>query len=343
MNLARFFKIGFHNTLKIWNSRSFKSSTVYVYQNTVVDSWHIGEFSSARYNIVVEHGKNDIENVSVDVVARVNQASLTVYGRNNFGKDLIRFTATVDSGKVTLIANPYYENDEITPLSGIKLIYEVSYSERIAPAEIPTISGESSSLGGQLGVYRNYNNTNLPDGFLNVNSTGSIEVSNIKTVQVPSQSDLEADYFMASLNLRNSDNSVDIITDNTTKTLSLILAATPYLNVTNSISITAIGNSFINNINIGQTTPKSGKFTVLSIANVTTFTGPNITISLQPSGSGTLSLTSTATSSIDKMNIGLSIPSTGNFTQILINGPTPAENQLVTKFQLTPIQLLGAI
>ena len=102
MNFADYFIKGLKNTLKLKAglNLSFKGQEINVPAATVIDTWAVGEFSSATYEIVAEYGQNDVERINATVSGRVNQASITVFGRTNVGKDLIQLSAVVDSSTV---------------------------------------------------------------------------------------------------------------------------------------------------------------------------------------------------------------------------------------------------
>ena len=189
MNCSDFFIKGLRNTLKLRNGAnfSFKGQEIRVPNPTIVDQWMAGEFATAAYEIVIERGVDHVEHVNLLVTARVNQVSVVSYGRLNLGKDLVKFTATSDDSKVTLVATPYFEANGTTPLSDIKLTFKATYSERLNPVGIPTVVSDSTNIGGEFGVIRNWNNSNLPNGFLEINDTGSIIVSALNSVAVAGQ------------------------------------------------------------------------------------------------------------------------------------------------------------
>jgi hypothetical protein len=345
MNFSDYFKTGFHNTIKFISTAglSYRGTVVYITPNTVVDTWPVGEFTSADYEVAIEYGVNDVEHLKILLTARVGQASIQIYGRSNLGKDLVRFTAVVDNSKVSLIANPLYQSDGVTLLTGIKLIYRANYAERIEPVKIPTVNGESSSAGGEDGILLNLKNTNLPDGFLNINDDGGIVVSNIKTITATAQTNLAAGYIMDTLNVQNTDNSITVTTNNTTKTVNLALTATPYLTVTNSIVINSSVGNTIDNINIGQTTPAAGRFLQLTALNVVTFTPTNANVIISPTGTGTFTSSPTVTGTINNVIIGQTTPAAGRFTSLTLDNNSSNNNQLLRTSEYRAVALQGAI
>jgi hypothetical protein len=394
MNFADYFIKGLRNTLRLKSGLnwSVKGSEIPIPAATEIDTWFVGEFSNAVYEIVAEYGKHDVEHITVKISARPEQVSVTTSGRSNNGKDLVSISASVDASKVTVIASPFFEIDGITPLSNVKLFFKVTYFERLTPIVIPTQEGESSSLGGEHGINQNWKNTNVPDGFITLSNTGSILISNVNRVQVPGQPELVSDFILSRLIVANTDDSITITT--TPNSLTFSLDSIANLNVATSFTANTNLVSTVNNVVFGGSTPLAGTFTQLtvtsalsatsnnqqitlspsgtgtvtispgtagSINNVTIgatsaraivstnlavnstvqLTSNNQTISMQPTGTGTVTINPANPGSIDNVTIGLTTPSTGRFTNITILSPSTTGNQLITLGQLQAI-LLGA-
>lgn len=333
MNFSDFFIKGLRNTLKLRNGAnfSFKGQEIRVPNPTIVDQWMTGEFSTASYEIVIERGVDDVEHVNLLVSARVNEASVMSYGRLNLGKDLVKFTATSDNSKVTLTATPYYEPDGVTALSGIKLTFKATYSERINPVGIPTVSGDATNLGGEVGVLRNWNNSNLPNGFLEINETGSIVVSAINSIVVPGQSTLTSDFVFSKMNFANTDGSLTITTNATTNVLTLNLTSLTNLSVTNTFVISPTTGGNIGNTQIGNIINRPGTFTQLTAAGTVTMTDGNQQINMSPTGTGTVTFNPATPGNIDNVTIGATIPKYGAFSSLSANGHVTFTNsQTVT-------------
>ena len=336
MNFADYFVRGLRNTLRLKRgvNWSVKGSEIPIPTATVIDTWFVGEFSSAVYEVVAEHGKNDVEHINVKISGRPEQASINVSGRNNNGKDLVSFTAVADASRVIVTAAPFYQEDGVTPLANVKLTFKVTYFERLTPTYIPTIDGESSNAGGEPGVFRNWNNTNLPDGFMIINETGAIAIGNIGLIQVPGQTELAPDFILTKLNISNTDGAITITTDPDTITFTLENIAN--LNVNNTFTANTINVSSFNSVNIGTLTPQSGTFTELSASGAVSAVSNNQQISLAPAGSGTVVISPATPGTINNVTIGVSslksatvaaltTNSTGSFTgndQIVTMSPT---------------------
>jgi hypothetical protein len=332
MNFADYFVRGLRNTLRLKKGTnwSVKGSEIPIPTDTEIDTWFVGEFSSAVYEVVAEYGKNDVEHINVKISARPEQASVTISGRNNNGRDLVDFSATVDASKVTVTASPFFQNDGITPLVNVKLTFKVTYFERLTPTYIPTITGESSSSGGEAGLFKNWNNTNVPDGFMAINESGSIAVSNIGLIQVPGQTELAPDFILTKLNIENTDNAVTIVTDS--DTLSFSLANIANLNVSNTFTANTISVSNFDNVAIGGTNPKAGTFTELTATDTVSAISNNQQISLAPIGTGTVTINPATTGTINNVTIGASSAKAATLTALTANstGLFAGNDQIVT-------------
>jgi hypothetical protein len=108
MNFASYFYRGVKNTLRFKNgvNLAYKGPWVPVYENTPIDSWHVGDFMAAEYTIAVDNGNAEKELIKCLVVAGPDTANVVTYGRTNLGNQLIDISASVNASKVTLIANP---------------------------------------------------------------------------------------------------------------------------------------------------------------------------------------------------------------------------------------------
>lgn len=332
MNFADYFVKGLRNTLRLKRgvNWSVKGSEIPIPTATVIDTWFVGEFSSAVYEVVAEYGKNDVEHINVKISGRPEQASVTVSGRNNNGRDLVRFSATVDASKVIVTASPFYQDNGVTPLANVKLTFKVTYFERLTPTYIPTISGESSNTGGELGVFKNWKNSNLPDGFMAVNENGSIAISNIGLIQAIGQTELAPNFILTKLNVSNTDSAVTITTS--TDTLSLSLQYLANLTITNSFTADTITVSNFNNANIGGSTPAAGTFTQLTTTDAVSAVSTNQQISLAPTGTGTVTISPATTGTINNVVIGAASPKAATVTALTLNSTTSfvSNNQTVT-------------
>lgn len=122
MNFSDYFLKGLEGTLRFANGKnlSYKGPWVSVFADTEIDSFYVGSFMAAEYTIAVDSGNTDKEIIKCLVVAGPETANLSIYGRTSLDGDLITLTASVNTSKVSVIANPVKVE---TP----KLIYSVNY------------------------------------------------------------------------------------------------------------------------------------------------------------------------------------------------------------------------
>jgi hypothetical protein len=328
MNFSDFFIKGLRNTLKLRNGAnfSFKGQEIRVPNPTIVDQWQSGDFSTANYEIVIESGVNHVEHVNLLLTVRVNEVSVLSYGRLNLGKDLVKFTATSDNSKVTLIATPYFEDNGVTVLPDIKLTFKATYSERIIPVGIPTITGTSTNLGGEPGVIRNWNNSNLTNGFLEINESGSIIVSAINTVAVPGQSPVVSDFIFSKLNFENIDGAIAITTIPGSNTISFNLIKISDLvignpgNTTSTFVVNPAIAGNLNNTHIGNLTNRIATFTQLGATGTVNISDGNQQVSMAPTGTGTVTISPAATGDINNTLIGDIVPKSATVSALSANG-----------------------
>jgi hypothetical protein len=127
-NISTFVKEGLKNTLLFRNNAgmSHNGPWVQVYPNTVLDRFHVGDFSSVEYTIAADYNSELKEILKVLVTATVNTASVVVYARNSTSFELVDIDATVNASYVDVIVNPVNADDS-TPYAGVKVIYTAQY------------------------------------------------------------------------------------------------------------------------------------------------------------------------------------------------------------------------
>lgn len=124
INFASFFSKNVKNTLLFKNGTNiaYKGPWKLAYPNTVIDEWHVGDFTSAEYTISVDLNNNEKEIIKCLLVAGPNSAAVTVFGRSNLNSNLIELSATVNASKVSLVVNP-----SSNQVNGSKLIFSANY------------------------------------------------------------------------------------------------------------------------------------------------------------------------------------------------------------------------
>jgi hypothetical protein len=128
-NLSKFFIKGLKDSVLFQSNGAMSHNGPWkqVYTNTLLDRFHVSDFSSAEYTISVDYDKDKKEILKVLVTASLDEASIIIYARNNLGIDLVNITATVNNSYVDIIANPTASNE------GSKVIYTVQYYQNQNP------------------------------------------------------------------------------------------------------------------------------------------------------------------------------------------------------------------
>jgi hypothetical protein len=128
-SLAKFFNKGLKDSVLFLSNGAMSHNGPWkqVYTNTLLDRFHVGDFSSAEYTISVDYDKDKKEILKVLVTASLDEASIIIYAKNNLGTDLVNITATVNNSYVDIIANPTASNE------GSKIIYTVQYYQNQNP------------------------------------------------------------------------------------------------------------------------------------------------------------------------------------------------------------------
>jgi hypothetical protein len=348
MNFTDFFTRGLANTLKFKNQANFsyRGTAVVISSATVVDKWYLQDFTTANYEITVEYGTDDVEHLNAVVTARANQASITVYGRTNLGRDLVKFTTTVDNSVVNLVATPFYTSSHPigTPLTNVRVIFKVTYSERITRLTVPQTDGETSSLGGEPGLRLNWNNSNLPDGFLQITENGEIEITTLNAIGVAGQPTLQSAFILDSFNITNPDNAIAVTTNSSTRTLTFTAVNYPSVSVTSSFTNTLSGaGNTMNNTVIGGSTPLPAKFTTLMSTGQTNLTPVDSNVTISPTGTGRIVVNSSIPGTMNNVIVGSITPAGATFSTLLLTTPLNGGSDLATLDTVKQQLLLGAI
>ena len=136
-NLKKYLSAGLKNTLLFKNNTgtSHNGPWKQVYSNTLLDRWHVGDFSSVEYMISADFDVENREIIKVLICATKDRASVVEYARNNTLNDILEITATVNDSYVDVILNPVIDS-EITPttdFTGAKVIYTANYFHTQTP------------------------------------------------------------------------------------------------------------------------------------------------------------------------------------------------------------------
>lgn len=140
-NLKKYLTDGLKNTLLFRNNSgtSHNGPWKQVYTDTLLDRWHVGDFSSVEYTISADFDVNNKEIIKVLITASRDRASIVVYARNNTLNDLLTINATVNDSYVDVILNPIIIQENVEQeipaqdYSGTKVIYTANYYHTQTP------------------------------------------------------------------------------------------------------------------------------------------------------------------------------------------------------------------
>jgi len=134
-NLAKYISNGLKNTLLFRNNSGFSHNGPWkqVYPETLLDRWHVGDFSSVEYTISVDFDVNNKEIIKVLITATKDQASVVVYARNSTASNIIDVSATVNDSFVDVIVNPVINVELATNFTGAKVIHTAQYFHTQTP------------------------------------------------------------------------------------------------------------------------------------------------------------------------------------------------------------------
>jgi hypothetical protein len=280
LNFSNFFTQGVNSTLRLkpGTNWSYKGQWVQVYLNDEIDRWYIGDFSTATYKVTVEYNSHIKETVNLQLIATPNHVNLIEFGRVSTSTRILNFSANVNDSYVTLIANPASPS-----FDGSRVIFIAEYAETISDLT-PTIESQVIQENRFVSEY----------GFETTGFTvndGTLTVTNL---------------------------DVDVLTTDR-------LTIGPYLSVINGlVTITSKTETpgSLNNIVIGNVTPKDATFVDVVLTNLDLLGDLNVNsensvVSLTPTGlSSSVIINPIGLGSIDNMTIGQTTPRTGNFTTL---------------------------
>jgi len=136
------FSKGLNNTILLpqQSSFSYKGNWIGVHNNSVMDKWHVGDFSSAIYQVTVEFDSNEKEIMQLSVVARPDRAVASIFGRSSINQELVSISVTVDESICKVMVSPTSRT-----WTGAKLIYHATYAKTIHQLTPPAIVADVSS------------------------------------------------------------------------------------------------------------------------------------------------------------------------------------------------------
>jgi len=226
-------------------------------------------------------------------------------------------------------------------LTGIYATWSANYAERMLKPQLPTITGESSNIGGESGILDNWT-SNLGSNFLRVADDGGVSISSLTSVSVPGQTAMNASFILDTLNIANTDGALNLDLNQPTNTLTVSFTSTKGLVVTQNFTSTITSGS-ANNITIGSVVPRPGTISALSITSTNILAPVNGNVSIIPSGSSTVTIKPAVTGAIDKMKIGSVQGASAKFSLMTLSQAPTLNTHLVSLASVQSRLLLGAI
>ena len=140
-NISKFFSVAANGALLSKNNGAVAHNGPWkqAYPNTLIDRWHIGDFSTAEYTFSIDYNMGNREIVKCTIVANVQTASVVIYARNNLGNDLITISADVNNSYVDVFVNPVevvVANVVTFSSAGARVIYTVQYFYNQLPLSV---------------------------------------------------------------------------------------------------------------------------------------------------------------------------------------------------------------
>jgi len=140
-NLTKYLTEGIKNTLLFKNNSgtSHNGPWKQIYENTQLDRWHVGDFSSVEYTISADYDVNNKEIIKVLITASRDRASIVIYARNNTLTDMLTVSATVNDSYVDVVLNPIIVVEDIDQgilgqdYTGVKVIHTAQYFHTQTP------------------------------------------------------------------------------------------------------------------------------------------------------------------------------------------------------------------
>lgn len=123
-DIGKFLTNGLKNTILFKNNSGISHNGPWkiIQGPTLIDRWHVGDFSSVEYTISAEYDHLNREICKVLVTGTINDAKISVYSRCNTNIDLIDISATVNESYIDIFVDP-----KIPKLNGTKIIYTGTY------------------------------------------------------------------------------------------------------------------------------------------------------------------------------------------------------------------------
>jgi len=128
--LDKFLSEGLKNTILLRNNSGFSHAGSYVTaeNNTLLDRWHLGDFSSVEYTISADYDSKNREILKCLVTASLDKSNLKIYSRCATNIDLVDVEARVNNSYVDVLIQP-----KTPKLSKTKVIFTAQYFQAQNP------------------------------------------------------------------------------------------------------------------------------------------------------------------------------------------------------------------
>ena len=123
-NIAKFISAGLQNSMLLKNNSGFSFSGPWkgIYNETLLDRWHVGDFNSAEYTISIDYDNSNKEILKCLVVGTPDRAKINVYSRLSTNIELVEVSAIVNESYVDVLVTPKTDK-----LQGSKMIFTAKY------------------------------------------------------------------------------------------------------------------------------------------------------------------------------------------------------------------------
>lgn len=134
-NLTQFLTQGLKNTVLFRNNSgtSHRGPWKQIIGTTLLDRWHIGDFSTVEYTISADYDMSNKEIIKALVTATKDRASVVVFSRNSTITDLIDINVTVNDSFVDVNITPIIDGEANNDFTGTKVIFTGQYFHTLNP------------------------------------------------------------------------------------------------------------------------------------------------------------------------------------------------------------------
>ena len=228
--------------------------TVYSGYDTVLDQFFVGEYSTATYTITVEADSNSKETVTLAVVARPNEASVSIISRTSIDNQILVLSGEVDASIFKLKATT------TVAFATARVTVYVVYGETFTPLSVPTARDTTP-----------------------IQPVADISSSNVIFQPLVSTTGFQSPNFVvngsgvisaASLTLTGAISTTGTISTTGAVSTGNLTVTGALTQSTGQVQLSSSTTGSINNVTIGNATPAAATFTEATVE--ATPTAPNL-------------------------------------------------------------------